>query len=223
MPTPKEGYHLKDGTKVPSTTTITGRYKDSGGLMDWVWEQGIAGIPWRETRDKAGEKGTKIHGLLHLRLMENPVLSWPGLTHIKVLWQETSLVSEVYKFGGTPDAIGIDTKGRYVLLDWKTSKGFYGDHLLQLAAYNTLWNENYPECKIGGGSYVVRFTKGGDFIKFLAFDAPDIPNCPSLGLAWEQFRDLVPIYKREKPLKGLLDEAITNAESGANNVHTDSA
>ncbi len=44
MPTPKAGYFLKDGSKVPGTTTICGAYKDSGGLLHWAWEQGRAGF-----------------------------------------------------------------------------------------------------------------------------------------------------------------------------------
>jgi len=36
MPTPAKGYRLKDGTRVPGTTTITGRFKDSGGLIHWA-------------------------------------------------------------------------------------------------------------------------------------------------------------------------------------------
>ncbi len=38
MPTPREGYYLKDGTRVPSVTTILGRYKDAGGLINWSWK-----------------------------------------------------------------------------------------------------------------------------------------------------------------------------------------
>lgn len=36
MPTPSKGYRLKDGTRVPGTTTITGRFKESGGLIHWA-------------------------------------------------------------------------------------------------------------------------------------------------------------------------------------------
>lgn len=36
MPTPKQGYRLKDGTRCPSVTTICGRFKESGGLIWWA-------------------------------------------------------------------------------------------------------------------------------------------------------------------------------------------
>ena len=40
MPTPREGYRTADGVKVPSVTTILGRFKDSGGLIKWAYKQG---------------------------------------------------------------------------------------------------------------------------------------------------------------------------------------
>jgi hypothetical protein len=40
MPTPREGYRTKDGQKVPSVTTILGRFKDSGGLIKWAYKEG---------------------------------------------------------------------------------------------------------------------------------------------------------------------------------------
>lgn len=37
MPTPKAGYRLRDGTRVPSVTTVLGRFKEAGGLIHWSW------------------------------------------------------------------------------------------------------------------------------------------------------------------------------------------
>lgn len=37
MPTAPGGYRLKDGTRVPSVTTILSRFKESGGLIHWSW------------------------------------------------------------------------------------------------------------------------------------------------------------------------------------------
>ena len=129
MPTPKEGYFLRDGTKVPGTTTICSAYKDSGGLIHWAWDQGRSGIKepnlsmvaaavweavtqgggvemikillqegmkgldYRETRDKAGSVGTDIHAEIEARLKDDGQLPWPGLTHIRVVEQEIHLIS----------------------------------------------------------------------------------------------------------------------------------
>lgn len=40
MATPRAGYRTKDGVKVPSVTTVLGRFKDSGGLIKWAYSQG---------------------------------------------------------------------------------------------------------------------------------------------------------------------------------------
>ena len=52
MPTGK--YEL-DGRLLPGTTTIIGKFKNSGALIHWAWKQGMDGIDYRETRDQAGE------------------------------------------------------------------------------------------------------------------------------------------------------------------------
>ena len=71
-------------------------------------------------------------------------------------------MSEEYQFGGTPDAIGTDTKERTVLLDWK-SGGVYGSALFQVAAYK-LVIEEVLDLKIEG-FHIVRFAKDtGDFV-----------------------------------------------------------
>ncbi len=207
MPTPKEGYFLKDGTKVPGTTTICGAYKDSGGLIHWAWSQGKQGLDYRETRDKAGNLGTSIHAQIEARLNEDGLLPWPGLTHIKVVAQEIQLVSETFRYGGTLDAVGIDSQGRHVLLDWKTSKDIYKNYQLQLAAYTNVWNENCPGREISGGAYLVHFSKAGEFRAALPYGVPEIPESPTLEDSWEQFKDARRMWDREAKLDEALERA----------------
>ncbi len=220
MPTPKAGYFLKDGTKVPGTTTICSAYKNSGGLIHWAWNQGKQGLDYRETRDKAGEIGTGIHAQVQARLTEDGRLPWLGLTEIRVIEQEVQLVSEAHRYGGTPDAVGVDRLERYVLLDWKTSKGIYSDHQMQLAAYVNIWNENRPGCEITGGAYIVHFSKTGEFLKAMPYDVPLAPNCPSLEEAWEQFKDARRMWDRDfefdengKVVPGKLGRDLERAKS----------
>ena len=60
MPTPSAGYRLKDGTRVPGTTTILGRWKESGGLLQWAFKQGESGArTLYEERDKAAEAAAR--------------------------------------------------------------------------------------------------------------------------------------------------------------------
>jgi hypothetical protein len=43
MPTPKAGYFI-DGVRIPSVTTITGKFKDSGGIIYWSWDIAFQGL-----------------------------------------------------------------------------------------------------------------------------------------------------------------------------------
>jgi len=214
MPTPKAGYFLKDGTKVPGTTVICSAYKDSGGLIYWAWNQGKQGLDYRETRDKAGDIGTLVHAAIEAKLAGNPLppmekdvakavnafLKWEQQNKIEILEQEIQLVSEEFRYGGTLDAVGtID--GKYVLLDWKTSKGVYKNYLLQLAAYKQLWNENCPGREIVGGAYLVRFSKTDGICEPYYFE--------DLSAAWSQFV----FFRNAYALETLLDAELERAKS----------
>jgi len=68
MPTPKEGYYLADGTRVPGVTTIISRFKESGGLMYWAWNEGREGRDYRDTSRTAADAGTLAHALVESRI-----------------------------------------------------------------------------------------------------------------------------------------------------------
>lgn len=189
MPTPRKGYFTAAGEKVPGTTTILGRFKDSGALLRWAWKRGKE-HPDEDlyaSRDEAGNVGTAAHAMVEARIKgEDPEAreellalddegkgkarnafgmyeKWARMSNLEIIEQEMQLVSERYKFGGTPDAIGrID--GELCLVDWKTSNGVFSDYLLQLAAYKLLWEENHPDRPLIGGFHLCRFAKDhGDF------------------------------------------------------------
>jgi hypothetical protein len=71
---------------------------------------------------------------------------------------EKPLVSELHRYGGTPDAVLRLPDGRLAMGDWKTSNGIYRDYLIQVAAYTILWEENGNE-PITGGYHICRFSK----------------------------------------------------------------
>lgn len=214
---PIGGYHIKSGEKVPGTTTIISRFKDSGGLLYWAFEQGKAAERGEisklyEKRDEAGEAGTLCHSMVEARIAnsEPPDLSlyteeivklaqqgfenylrWADISKIVVVEQEIELVSEEYKFGGCPDAIMVNDA--LCLGDWKTSNGIYVDYLLQLAAYKKLWDENYPERPITGGFHLCRFSKEhADFAHHYWSELDD---------AWEQFKLFRQAYDLDRILK----------------------
>lgn len=220
MPTPKSGYFLKDGTKVPGTTTVIGRFKDSGGLLHWAFRQGKEGKErLYDEAEKAAGIGTVAHSMVEMHVkgtteeaIENHVkdvlhsqeeinaalsafkayLSWEKNFKVIVIEQEILLVSEKYRYGGTPDAIGL-IDNQLVLLDWKTSNSVYTDHLIQLAAYGNLWAENNPDRPITGGFHLLRFAKEhGDFAHHYF---------PQLDNAWRQFILFREAYEIDRELK----------------------
>jgi len=215
MARPASGYRLKDGTRVPGVTTIIGRFKDSGGLLYWAFEQGQAAERGEisnlyDKRDEAADAGTLAHNLVeeHLKGNEPTILigddigkqawqgyqnylRWEKTTNMKIVSLETPMVSEVYKFGGTPDAMMVG--GKLAMGDWKTSNAIYPDHIIQLAAYKVLWEENHPDQPIDGGFHLCRFSKEhGDFAHHFWSELDD---------AWEQFLLFRQAYDIDKKLK----------------------
>lgn len=176
MSRPTDGYRL-DGERVPGVTTIISRFKPSGGLIHWAWQQGKDGKDYRETRDAAADAGTLAHNMVEADIYGTafdtssyaPELvakaegafkayqEWRQQTHLEVAEAEISLVSRRHRFGGTLDALFV--RGHLALGDWKTSNAVYADYLIQLAAYQILWEEQYPDRPIQGGFHLLRFTK----------------------------------------------------------------
>lgn len=182
MATQKQGYFTKDGTKVPSVTTVLSRFKESGGLVHWAWDLGKQGKDYREVRDAAADAGTKAHEAVEhwIKKLEykwlfpesditkkakrafDAFIEWADQTQLQVTHTEVPLISERHKFGGTLDAMLI--RGKRSLGDWKTSNRIYPEYLVQVAAYGILWEENFPDQTIEGGFHLLRFDKEfGDF------------------------------------------------------------
>jgi len=74
MARPKGGYRTADGKMVPGVTTIIGRFKDSGGLLWWAYEQGKSAQRGEisslyDKRDEAADAGTIAHELIEMHLI----------------------------------------------------------------------------------------------------------------------------------------------------------
>jgi hypothetical protein len=205
-------YRDQAGQRLPSVTTIIGRFKDSGGLVRWAYHRGRNGFDL-DACDKAADAGTLARGMVlaHLhgrrwqpatqikaKLLDtakarfNAYLAWertyqPAIRHVEI-----PLVSARYRYGGTLDAIGVFA-GELALLDWKASNAVYQDHLIELAAYKRLWDETYPDHPITGGFHLCRFAKeDGDFAHHFY---------PKLDAAWAQFRLFRRAYDIDARLK----------------------
>jgi hypothetical protein len=216
MPHPKAGYKNAAGLPVPGTTTVIGRFKDSGPLLHWAFGQGrlaergvISSL--YEKRDEAADVGTLAHAMVEAHIKGfvpmpgslipeiqekaetayRAYLKWESMTRLKIVAQEISMVSETYQFGGTLDAIG-ELGQELCLLDWKTSNGVYPDFLIQLAAYSILWHELNPLMPLKG-FHLCRFAKEhGDFSHHYWADLTE---------ATEQFLLLRRAYDLDRALK----------------------
>lgn len=212
---PTAPYYCADGVRVPGTTTVIGRFKDSGALMHWAFRQGKNGAETLyQEAEKAADIGTLAHAMVECSIKgDDPeaaleaapeefkskarnafaeYLEWAAQTDVKIVAQEMHLISEEYRFGGTPDAIGM-IGNSLCLLDWKTSNAVYPDHAIQLAAYRQLWNENHPDEPLTGASYLLRFSKN-----YPDFEARKFGD---LSEAWEIFKHYRAAYDLDKQLK----------------------
>ena len=211
MPRPRTGYQLPNGEKVPGVTTILNRFKDSGGLIYWSWEQGKAGKDFREERDRAADAGTLAHALVEASLKGEDTsellaradpeiipgaqqgfqnwLNWRDQTQMVVEPWEKPIVCPLYEFGGTPDTTFM-LNGVRALGDWK-SGGLYVENLLQLAAYHHLLIHD-AGIEIKGGFHLVRFSREhGDFSHLYFTELDD---------AWGMFLILRKAYTLDKLL-----------------------
>lgn len=221
MPHPKEGYYAKDGKRVPGTTTIISRWKESGGLIQWAYKCGLDGLDINKVRDNAADAGTCTHDMidahLHGRTFDaakwpRPIidkanhaflgyLEWADQSKLKLVASEEQLVSEKYRFGGCFDA--VLSAGTLRLLDYKTSTGIYQDYLIQVAgAYSLLWAEHHPDQPL----------HGMDLLRISKPSQPDDPvsfehrhwSAEVFPIAQEQFILFRRAYEIDKRLKGLL-------------------
>ena len=169
-------YKLADGTIVPSVTTITSRFKESGGLIQWAYQKGLEGKRLYEEIQEAGDIGRQIHEFIEHDIHGEGVgvstvprdirissgfdawVKWRDKWIERFTHTEVPLISERYHFGGTPDALGVDRHMRPTLLDWKSAGAVYTENLCQLAAYGKLVEEVLG-IKLTGGYHLVRFSK----------------------------------------------------------------
>jgi len=155
-------YRTKDGEPVPSVTQVL-KIISIPALAPAANKLGLLGINstihWRMLADI----GTIAHYLIlcHLKKVkpdtsdypidyvdraENSFLSyleWEKGHKIEPVLLETPLVSEWYRYGGTPDCVcRLDGKGDLTLLDFKTG-GIYKEAYWQIAAYRQLLTDEY--------------------------------------------------------------------------------
>lgn len=154
-------YKLTDGTIVPGVTTVLG-ILNKPALVPWANKLGLQGIDVKKFVDDKADIGTLGHAMVtdklagketdtsdysknQIDLAENCALSfweWEKNNKIEhIFFVEEPLVSEVHKFGGTQD-IYCRINGKNELIDLKTGKGIFDEHMYQVAALKVLLEEN---------------------------------------------------------------------------------
>ena len=202
-------YKLADGTLVPGVTTVLG-VLNKPALVPWANKLGLAGINVGQYVDVLAQIGTLGHALILSHLTgtkpdlseyttqmldkaENCLLSyfeWEGQHKLKPILCETPLVSETYRYGGTPDFFG-DVDGILTLLDFKTGRAIYDDYFYQLAAYCRLLADSGHAAPLRA----IILQIGRDETE--GFSTKEVKN---LDREWEIFKCCLRIYelKREK-------------------------
>ena len=221
---PTQPYYYEKN-RVPSVTTILSRFKESGALIYWAYNQGIkhGEMPTSErpaslySETEALDIGTLAHRMVELYLSDintdmafdelmptpevkeagtlafNNFLNWWKSQDFEIIQQEFPMTCPLY--GGTPDAIAVNKDGKYVILDWKTSKGIYADYLVQCAAYAHLWNQRLSADQLHQNIdevHICRFSKENTDFEHRAFTG--------VGKEIDYFLRLAELYQVDKDI-----------------------
>ena len=182
-------YQLPDGTPVRGVTTIIGQNlgRNKEALKYWAWDLGMQGLDYRKSLQESCDAGTITHGLIDadVKGYEYPMpagvtddviergyngfwnfTKWKEMVKFKPIVTEISMVVCVergdppskFYFGMTPDCIA-EVTGQLAIVDYKTSKGVYGDHRIQISAYSHGWNINFPDKELVGGHHLLQIGK----------------------------------------------------------------
>ena len=211
MPTGK--YELK-GKKLPTTTQVIGRFKNATGLIIWSNQLGLQGLNYFDELKKAGNTGTALHDLAELYILkkeyelpDDPIaihcfeqfIEWWDSLDCEVIWTEKKFTSKKLNVGGCPDLL-VKKDGKYILVDFKTSKAVYSDMLIQLSCYAALIKEN-DGIEIDR-AVIVRFPKDDDETEIKKFFkdhlAVGLKQFTLLRKAFDLDKDLNKILKGKK-------------------------
>jgi hypothetical protein len=160
----KTVYKDRSGTRLVGTTTVTGTELgwNKGILINWANGLGLEGIESAGYVDNLAAIGTLGHRMVLDKILGratdtkdysfNQIAkatsclcsydNWSKDHKLEPILMEQPLVSEQYKFGGTPDFYG-KKNDKLTLIDYKTGKGIYDEHFVQVSGgYLILLEEN---------------------------------------------------------------------------------
>lgn len=147
-------YHFKDsGVYAPSVTYVLSvAFPMAPHLYKWVGEVGYEEA--KERKNKAGEEGAAVHQAIDFMLKGEPqhrdnfnykekkclkaFLDWWEVEKPILVQHETAFIQENMGYGGTIDGVYRLKRDNYKdlwVIDYKTSRGLYDYHKIQIKAY----------------------------------------------------------------------------------------
>lgn len=200
-------HHLYNGKRMYGCTSVLQHWGDKSGLINWAAncavdyiesvairsEKTISEVKdmlfvskhtleqaltaHTKKRDKAGDNGTKVHGLLEVKMNEwietstpplcdgvvKKVVDWMIAEGYKPVRSELPVYSTKYFYAGILDLVieKIDTGERFIA-DFKTSGYVYTTAFIQCGAYSFAAKEMKKEAKIAG-VIVIHIPRGTSF------------------------------------------------------------
>jgi len=205
-------YKLANGDRVVGVTTVTGELGwNKNQLVRWANKLGLKGIDSTKYKDDKADIGTIAHGLIleyhggekfdrkdysENQLNEaqnsfNSYLAWVKGKTLKPILLEKLLLSEMFKFGGTPDNY-CELDGVKTLIDYKTGKGIYPEYFIQ----------------VGGGYRQLLLENGYKVDKVIILNVPrtedesfQVKEITKVDLCWEIFHRALQIHYLKKGLE----------------------
>ncbi len=205
-------YRLADSTIVPGVTTIVGLL-NKPALVPWANKMGLQGIDTSKYVDEMAQIGTLAHSMIvcyykdekpdlsdytpnQIELAENSLLSywaWEKQHKIEPIITEEPLVSEFYRYGGTPDCYCL-LDSVLTLLDFKTGKAIYDEYFYQVSAYAHLLEEQGKSVR---NFRILRIGRDADE----GFSEEVVSEGDRIFRYWQVFEHLLAIYNLQKEIK----------------------
>lgn len=233
---PDKHVHTFGGKRMYGVTSVLSFFGDKSGLIDWAAKQAVeyirenseeavkglfyvtednleeAKTAHHKKRDKAGDKGTEIHGQLEVAMNQwiergmtgdhendivNKVMMWMFDNGIKPLKSEMPVYHTELFYAGIADGV-IEKDGKKYILDFKCGSGIYTTAFFQMGAYSLAIKHMKPDAEIAG-CVVVHIPKGESFI-------------PEKNVYWrydievleQGFANILSTYKTDKELEKLI-------------------
>jgi len=226
-------YETADGTIYPSVTSVIDQL-DKPALIYWaarmsaeyatLHREALADLPaddaitlikgnWRKARDKAGARGTRIHEYLEDPTWTPTLEAAPYLEQAQIFLEANNLTVAATEisfshpgegYAGTADVIATSNGDRYVV-DWKTGKGIYDSHALQIVALGEATHQldeyggEHPSTPIDYG-VVVRLAPDEHEAHLIQKGSEQWVT------AWDAFRGLIPVWQWKREVKEIWNE-----------------